>query len=470
MKKFHVISGPYVKSKMTNKKIMLTLTFSLIPIILFAIYKNGIIPYINGASQIFDLFRVILFIIIGPLTTFTVETIYVKYILKKNKNELIDYIKNSYSYIPGLFISLVLPVNTPFFILIIASIIAVILGKMIYGGFGNNIFNPALLGILFVIIMYPTYISSSYLNSYELTISSATPLTNSSMINGIGEYNTLVSPYGNLFNFLFGFIPGAMGETCGLLCIIAFFVLSFKKIIKWKIPVFYVLTVFIMTYIIALINGIGIWYPIYQILSGGLLFGAVFMSTDPVTSPTTNFGQILEGIVLGILTVIIRFFSSSPEGVLISILTCNMFVFAFDKIGLRNNISKRRIWLIVLTTLAVIIPLFISYYMNNKKDYDFELISKQKIKDNTSYVVNQRGHEGIIKIKITMNNNIVIDYEVLEHNESEMYYKKIEESDYIDYLIKNQNKKIDTVSGATVSSTALKKALLNVIEVDKNER
>ena len=155
---------------------------------------------------------------------------------------------------------------------------------MIYGGFGNNIFNPALIGGLFVITMYGSLIDSrgGYLNKYELdAISSATPLKNYSAVSTI-NYDTVIKPYGNLNNFFIGTIPGSIGETSALLCIIAFIFLSYKKVIKWKIPVFYIGTVFLMTYIIGVFNGFGIWYPIFQILSGGLLFGAIFISSSRI--------------------------------------------------------------------------------------------------------------------------------------------------------------------------------------------
>ena len=242
------LSGPYIKNKNSTNKIMSHLIISLLPIVLFSFYKNGIIPFIHHKTNIIGMIYPLIFILIGNLSTGLFEALYVKFILKEK--DLKNYLINSYSFIPGLFLSLILPINTPISILILGSFVSSIIGKMLFGGFGNNIFNPALIGRLFIISTYAIVITNNggYLNSYEIdTISSATPLSNVSIVEGIGTYETLVTPYGTLLDFFVGTIPGAVGETSALLCIIAFIYLTVTKTIKWRIPAFYVNTVFIMT-------------------------------------------------------------------------------------------------------------------------------------------------------------------------------------------------------------------------------
>ena len=242
-----------------------------------------------------------------------------------------------------------LPLNVPIYVLIIGSIVAS-LSKIIFGGFGKNIFNPALIGYIFVTFVYlNSFTTANYFNSYELdTISKATPLTNASMVTGVGTYDELIKPYGDLSNFLIGTIPGALAETSALLCIVAYIFLSLTKTIKWRIPLVYVSTVFLLTFGIGRVLDAGIYYPLFHILSGGLMFGAVFMATDPVTSAVTPIGQILSGLVLGILTVFLRF--TGVEGVATSILVVNMLVFIFDKIGAKSrfNFFKSAIYFIAL--------------------------------------------------------------------------------------------------------------------------
>lgn len=466
--KFNVIKGPFIKSKNSTHKMMNNLIISLIPIIIFTFYKNGIVLYQNNKTSFFGMFYPLIFILIGTLSSFLIETLYAYIFLKKRKEELKDYIKNSFSLIPGLFVSLVLPLNTPIEILVFGCFIATVVGKMLYGGFGKNIFNPALIGCLFIVSTYSSIIglNGGYINKYELdTIGSATPLTNLKLVDGIGSYDTLVKPFGSLKDFFFGMIPGSTGETCSFLIVLAFFYLVYKRVIKWKIPVIYVSTVFIMTYIIGSINGLGIWYPLFNILSGGLLFGAVFMATDPVTSPTTSVGEVIYALFLGILTVTFRYLTKAPEGVLTSILTMNMFVMLLDRLGSSNKIAIKKIMvpLIICTILIIGVSINIgNQYTKEQIDNNFNIIEKT----DKYYIVTEKGNGGPIKAKLYIDKDKIIKIEILENNETASYYKLVEDANYINKLINNQEKieDVDTVSGATISSTALKKIVINVLD------
>ena len=329
---------------------------------------------------------------------------------------------------------------------------------MLYGGFGNNIFNPALIGCLFVLTAYSSIILSNggYLNSYEIdTIGGATPLSN--IESGIGSYDTLVRPYGNLFDFFIGNIPGSVGETSSLLCLLGLIYLSIKKVIKTKIPLIYIGTVFVLTLIIGSINGLGIWYPLFQILSGGLMFGAIFMATDPVTSPTTSLGQIIYALCLGIITVICRYLTIYPEGVLTSILIMNMFVFILDKIGIKTKNYIKKMIISISIIILLVIPL-INNSFKETQDSDFNIIEKTTKNRETKYVVTQKGFKGNIKAEVIIKDKKIISYEILECNDD--YLSIVEKENYRDKLIKSTD--IDTVSGATRTSTALKKLLINV--------
>lgn len=470
MKNYHVKTGPFMKSKNKTSKIMKHLVIALLPIIIFAFYKNGIIPYINNKTDILGLFYPLIFILVSAMTTYITEYIGIKFFLKKPNVR--EYMKNSYSIIPGLFLGLILPINTPISILIFGGIVTVVIGKLIYGGFGNNIFNPALIGRLFIIFTYAAVISSNggYLNSYEVdTISHATPLTNQSLVEGIGNYETLVEPYGTLNNFFIGTIPGSIGETSALLCIIAFIYLTLTKVIKWKIPVFYIGTVFIMTFIIGGINNLGIWYPLYQVLSGGLFFGAIFMATDPVTSPVTKNGQIIYGVCLGLLTVIFRYLTPLPEGVLTSILTMNMLNFIVDDLGIIKSSTKKLIVAITILVLGLTTTFYIaSKYNVNKTEIDinFNIVDTKTINSKKIYTVTQKGNNGLITADITFIDDKIININVIDEQETPSYYQLVIDSKYIDKLISEQKNiaDIDTVSGATVSSTALKKMVTNTIK------
>ena len=463
--------GPFIKSKNTTNKMMLNLLVSLIPIIVFTVYKNGVLPYQAGKIEFVYILYPLLFILLPALVSFLIETIYAIIFLKKRNKDIFKYIKSSYSFFPGLFLGLILPINMPIWIVLLGAVIAS-LSKMIFGGFGKNWFNPALVGYLFIFIFFTSYfqINGGYLNKLEVdTISTSTPLTNSIVVEGIGDYDSLVKPYGSLANFFTGMIPGSIGETSTLLCLVAFIYLTITGVIKWKIPIVYVLTVFFATFLIGNINNLGIWYPLFQILSGGLMFGAVFMATDPVTSPTTTQGQILYGLFLGILTVGIRYLSPLPEGVFISILVMNIFVKVLDTIGYKAKFDFRVSLLPYIVVWILIIGL--GFYVGNdyaKKsslvDSNFNIVSKETKGNKTTYIVTEKGYVANIKAEVVINKEKILSYKVLEQSES--FYYKIYDSNYLDTLVNNQFslKDVDTVSGATVTSKALKKLLQNVLK------
>ena len=225
-----------------------------------------------------------------------------------------------------------------------------------------------------------------------------------------------------------------------------------------------------MAFIIGLFNDLERTYSLFQILSGGLMFGAIFMATDPVTSPTTFVGQALYGMSLGILTIIFRHLTPFPEGVLTSILTMNMLVFIIDKIGVRARFNLKRsipyFSVLAILLLGISCYIGISYQKGTDTEIDpnFEIYSKEVNGDTVTYMVGEKGYSSTLKAKIVITNNNVVSYEVLEQNDS--YYSKITQANYINTLIKNQTKlnDVDTVAGVTFTSNGLKKMLNYTLE------
>lgn len=202
MMNFHLGQGPYIKSKNTTSKIMLHVLIALLPIIIFAFIKNGIIPYNKGYISFSEMFRPLILIFTGAISSLIFESLYTRLVLKKKNNEFKKYLKSTYSIFPGLFLSLVLPINTPILLIVFGAFMATVIGKMLFGGFGYNIFNPALIGVLFVTVMYGGLIANNggYVNKMELdTMGSATPLSRN--IEGIGSYEELVKTVVKNVNF-----------------------------------------------------------------------------------------------------------------------------------------------------------------------------------------------------------------------------------------------------------------------------
>ena len=468
MKEIHIKDGPFLKTENKTNSIMNNLLIALIPIVIFSFYKNGIIPYINGKANLYQMFLPIIMIIISMSVTSLSEYLYAV-IVKKESKSLKIHFKTKYSIFPGLFLALILPLNTPIWILILGALISSLIGKVVFGGLGSNIFNPALVGRLFIISIFAITITNNggYFNNYEVdAISKATPLSNLSAIDSIGTYDALVKPYGNLWNFFFGTIPGALGETSAFLCILGFCYLVYKKALKWRIPIAYIATVFVMTYIIGTLNDVGIWYPLFQILSGGLFFGAIFMATDPVTSPTTPIAQLVYGVFLGILTVIFRFLTSAPEGVLTSILIMNMFVIILDRLGALSRFGLKKVSILILIQFVLVLGL--SLYIAEAKnvevmvDPNFEIISKKEENNKTIYIATQKGYSSIIKAEVVVISDKIDSINILEQNDS--FYSKIEESNFLkEFENKSEVTEIDTISGATITSNAIKKLINNVL-------
>ncbi|MHC4685404.1 MAG: RnfABCDGE type electron transport complex subunit D [Planctomycetota bacterium] len=219
---------------------------------------------------------------------------------------------------------LVLPPTIPLWVVAVGVAFGVLFGKEMFGGTGRNIFNPALVGRLFITIAFPAIMTTSWQKPFTHTITSATPLA-------VYKTTGIMAP---IHNLLVGNTAGSMGETCRVAIIIGGLLLIFTKVSNWRIPVSYIGSVLAFAAIGNHFLPVRIAPPIFQVFAGGLLFGALFMATDPVTSPFTRAGKYFFGILCGILTVLIRSFSGYVEGVMFSIVIMNAFTPFIDHVVL----------------------------------------------------------------------------------------------------------------------------------------
>lgn len=373
MARFAGGKAPFVRASEEKdygtKVIMRDVMIALLPVILFSWYKNGIQVYIDGNIGLLEMFYPLFFILIGGFLSVLMEGIFYFVTDKENRTikSVMQKLSLSFPAIPGLILALLLPLYTPIWVLIFAAFIATIIGKMIFGGFGHNIFNPALLGYAVVGFTLMGVINNAggLFNASEAVIDSyagATPLgklASSGQIN----YETLVAPYGSLWDFFIGTIPGALGETSALAILFGGLYLVIRKVIKWYTPVIYVGTIFVLSWIIGAVTGdAGLWFPAYSILSGGVMFAAVFMITEPVTTPTNVLGKVFFALFLGVFTVLFRFVGSLPEGVGTSLIFMNIFTLPIDKFTavIRTKRFKKPggLYLGILTGLLVILAVY----------------------------------------------------------------------------------------------------------------
>ncbi len=472
--KFIKESGPHIKSSETTSKIMTRFLIALAPVIVFAIFKNSIVVYFTTGVSILGALHPLFMIIVAVLTSFITELLWFKFVLKNDFKSSLYEIYRSFTIIPGLLLALILPPNVPLWLVAFGTFFANIIGKMIFGGFGQNIFNPALIGYLFIMSSYSSLVGG-HLNLYEIdTLAGATPLANLASMDYVASFESIVGPYGTLLNLFTGSIPGAIGEVSKLLIIISFIYLVLSKTIKWIIPTVYISTVFVLTFIISRYLDLGIWYPLFHILSGGLLFGAVFMATDPVTSPVTTIGQITSGLFLGILTVVLRFLTPYPEGVATSILCMNMLVPLFDKIGIKLNHNIKRVWILIVVFLVIIVmSIFaINKSLNKEAGIIDDLSNKVTIEKVTEkgnskiYNMTSKGW-GVIKAEVEVENKNIKSI-IVTDSSTETQWSEIEKNNYIYQVIQNQDDidNLDAVAGSTYSSDALK----NIIKKVKYEK
>ncbi len=239
--------------------------------------------------------------------------------------------------ITGLLLGLNLPSELPWWIVVIGALVAIGIGKMAFGGIGANIFNPAILGRVFLLVSFPQQMTTwprvkevmeSAHNAVTTAsmdaVSSATPLAT---IKGIASGNPEfpMQSLGSLRDLFLGQVGGSLGEVSAVALILGGIYLLIRKVITWEIPVSILVTVFVFAGVMHLVNPTLYVSPMYHLLSGGLLIGAIFMATDYSTSPMTRSGQILYGVCIGLLTMLIRLFGSYPEGMSFAILVMNAF-------------------------------------------------------------------------------------------------------------------------------------------------
>ncbi len=216
----------------------------------------------------------------------------------------------------GLLLAFNLPSDISWWIILIGALVAIGVAKMSFGGLGNNIFNPALVGRVFLLLSFPQQMTT-WPNPvrYADAVSGATPLA----LMKAGRFEELP----RALDMLIGNIPGSMGEVAAIALLIGAVYLICTKTITWHIPVSILVTVFVFSGILYLCHPESFASPVYHLLSGGLMLGACFMATDYVTSPMTAKGQLIFGFGIGVLTVIIRSFGAYPEGMSFAILIMN---------------------------------------------------------------------------------------------------------------------------------------------------
>ena len=285
-------SSPHQRSSVTTPGVMRQVLLALIPVVVAALILFRI--------------RAVVLILNCMLSCVVTEAI----IFRIRKKTL--QISDCSAAVTGLILALILPPSAKWYAATLGSVCAIVLGKHIFGGLGQNIFNPALVGRAFLAAAYPRMITS-WISPFSLdAVTRATPLA-------LSKFEGIITPVRELF---IGAVPGSLGETSAFCLIIGGIYLLIRKVADWRVPLSYLGTVMLLS--------MGYWLfdptrgsPLFHLCCGGVLLGALFIATDPVTSPVTKKGRFIFGAGCGILTMVIRYFGGLPEGVMYSILFMN---------------------------------------------------------------------------------------------------------------------------------------------------
>ena len=308
-----ISSSPHVHSPVTTQTIMRDVLIALLPALAGSVYFFG--------------FRALIVTLVSAAACVFFEWAWAKIMKKSCK------VYDLSAVVTGVLLSFVCPPTIPYWMIIVGDAFAIILVKMLFGGIGKNIVNPALAGRAFMFswpVAMSTWVKVGFRNAPGIlstadAVTAATPLA--------AMHQGYIDPAaGSVLDMFLGNVGGCIGETSALLLLVGFVYLLARKVITARIPLAYMGTVAVLAFLFPMGNDRITWMAA-QLFGGGLMLGAIFMATDYVTSPITKLGQVVYGIGCGILTIVIRYFGGYNEGVSYAILIMNCCVVLLDRIG-----------------------------------------------------------------------------------------------------------------------------------------
>ncbi len=307
-----VSPNPHLHSKTTTKVLMRDVVIALLPAVVVSVVFYG--------------WKELFVLAVSVLSCMAIEYFITRFCLKK-----VSTLGDWSAAVTGILLALNLPSTTPWWVVFIGALVAIGVAKMTFGGLGQNIFNPALVGRVFLLISFPTYMTHWEIPQGLFgvdAVSGATPLgaIKEGLMQGASVPELMASHGYTYSQMLFANIGGSAGEACAIAILVGFIYLVARKVIKPWITLSILGTVAAVSCIFWLVNPAQFTDPLFNLLTGGLLLGSCFMATDYVTSPMSTKGGIIFGIGIGFITLMIRYFGSYPEGVSFAILIMNSTV------------------------------------------------------------------------------------------------------------------------------------------------
>ena len=295
----HISTGPHLRSRQDTPSLMRDVLIALCPAVAASLYFYG--------------WTALWILLVSTACAVLSEFVWQKLMKKPIR------LNDCSAAVTGLLIGLNMPATVPVWVPVIGSVFAIIIVKQLFGGIGHNFLNPALAARAVLLTSWPSYMTKALVPARTLTFGLF-----ESGVDAITSATPLVAPVSDIRNLLFGNIAGAIGETCKVAILLGLVYLLIRGVIRWQIPVCMLGTVALMSWILGK-------DPLTAVLSGGVLFGAVFMATDYVTTPMLKIGQAIFGVGCGILVVLIRNYGNYPEGVTYAILIMNIVTPLLDR-------------------------------------------------------------------------------------------------------------------------------------------
>ncbi|MEG1607883.1 MAG: RnfABCDGE type electron transport complex subunit D [Mucinivorans sp.] len=302
-----VSPSPHLHSGDSTKRIMRDVVIALLPALGFSLVMYG--------------FNALSVTVLAVISCMFFEWFIGKFLLKQS-NSLTDWS----AAVTGMLLAFNLPAEISPWLVILGSLVAMGIGKMSFGGLGKNLFNPALVGRVFLLISFPVQMTVFPDTAGLDAVTGATPLAFVKEALSKGQSVSQIMPSIDLQGMILGFKDGSLGEIAGVLLIIGGLYLLVRRVITWEIPVFTLGSMALFSTILWLINPEEFMNPLFHLFAGGALLGAIFMATDYVSSPMSRVGQMVFGVGIGIITILIRVWGAYPEGISFAILIMNACV------------------------------------------------------------------------------------------------------------------------------------------------
>ena len=489
--KFNFRVSPNYRTPLSTQRIMTELTVGIALVLAYSVYF-----YFTKLGADYGI-HALLMILTALGTSIVVEVLWALF-YKKN---IWKHLNTSFPWVTALLYVGMMGVNKPLYVIFIGSFIAIFIGKLVFGGFGHNIFNPAGVGRAVSVLSFGGFITDKFAD----VVTGATPNQVMETLGWVIKDPAVVTKYldqfGGLWSLATGGYVGGLGETNTLLILAVGIYLAVRKIIDWRVPVVFLGSLFAFASILAAMKGMGIWYPVFHMVTGGAMFGAIFMMTDPVTSPTSIPGRILFAFGCAVLVFLIRIKGSLPEGVIRSILFMNMMTPLIDRAYDGWAFEKVKKYAISLTVIGALGFLTVGVFAN-QVDYIAPVVEEEPVVtinlkgepvvisqqtsptavivsevadgDVTTFVVNINGYAfqsdhsddpkpNTLEVKINTATQVIESVAYVTFSDSKNIGDKTNSdvflSQFVGVSIVDETASVDVVSGATITSQSVVKAV-----------